>query len=699
MAFSFIRPSFNLFFIMTNNSTDWDQLSFEILLNIFEYVHDGRLETIHRRPSQKYSSNLKDMKQCQLVCKGWARAAQKIIYEQIHLGKNLPQFAQTITNYNPHLATLVKKVSFADAIISTDDCLNCVISVVTQCIHINHLIGGHTAERLVWPWLLLDETKLNNLEVITNNLYYDDMDLVLYSVLAVKLKKTLKTLKISLSENQYRAPIGYETTVEQSYRHIIQRLNSFSSLKSLMITQGNPASYQRLDQIIDDCPQTLQKLTICKLELNGWRNEVIKSNQSIKCLEIASFSIDNSSLGYLISKFKALDSLKILSLTYKAKEVAEQEEHWNELTRLCTAVKAFEINIKYNQVNIKHIVDKCLDILQRIESNERQMRFFLFDDYTLAQRSRDFAIPPTDNIRTPAVTISKSSTGSCYIEIGGNTEALNNDILKHMADWIHLYSPTSVDIDDTLARRKYHRLLSTSTQQTKNLKPYFDFHNKSDIKRFLTKECKGKYWDILTTLLSSTGTSISTHGIVLPKTPTSSSQTDNHQENSTAEIAIKDSIICPTVFLEISKTLPWLKDFRLDSNCYLTPNPYTLKIFLPATAIQQLTLRISSTCGNAMGSIDYYGAEYNQCTLENKELEKAVSLSGQYTLKIEANGKTYITKRKNGKLIGTVDSKPEDVRRGNSNNALIWIQCKALKKFRICNKEQDLNERKYEELN
>lgn len=120
-----------------------------------------------------------------------------------------------------------------------------------------------------------------------------------------------------------------------------------------------------MDQVIDGCPQTLQKLAISKLELNEWRKEVIKPNHSIKYLEIASFRIGDSSLGYLIFKFKALDSLKILSLTYKAKEVVEQEEHWNELNKLCTSVKAFEISFEYNQVNFKYFVDKCLDILQR----------------------------------------------------------------------------------------------------------------------------------------------------------------------------------------------------------------------------------------------------------------------------------------------------------------------------------------------
>lgn len=161
--------SFKSYFTMTGNSKDWDQLSFEVLLNIFEYFCDGRLETIHRPPIQRFRSNLKDMKQCQLVCKGWARAAQKIIYEQVHLGTNLQQFTQTITNYNPHLATLVKKVSFDD-LSSTDSLTSCVALVVNQDIHVNHFVGGQDAERLAWPCLLLDDMKLNSLEVITNNL-------------------------------------------------------------------------------------------------------------------------------------------------------------------------------------------------------------------------------------------------------------------------------------------------------------------------------------------------------------------------------------------------------------------------------------------------------------------------------------------------------------------------------------------------
>lgn len=680
----------------SSSSKDWGTLPFEILLKVFGYVQDARLETDFGMSAQKFSSNMKDLEQCQLACKGWLRAAQKTIYEQIHLGANLQQFAQTITVNNPHLATLVKKVSFGRDINSTDDCSNCVASVVTQCTSINHLLlDGQTTEKLVWPWLLLEDMKLNNLEVITNNLYYTNMELVLYSLLAVKLRKTLKTLKISLVEIPYARPTANES---RSYRRIIKRLSTFSTLESLMITDGYPPSYQTLDQTIDDCSQTLSKLTISMLELNEWRKEVVKANQTVKCLEIGSFRIDGASLSYLISKFKGLDSLTIVSLTYKDKEVAEKEEHWNELTQLCTSAKAFDITLQYNQANIKTVVDKCLDILQRVESRQRRLRINIFKGYTYAERSHDFSPPTPDNMLMLAVTIGKSSTGSCSIEISANTEASRNDILKHMVEWIQLYAPTSVAMDDSFARTSYHNLFNISIRNPPKLKPYFDFCSKSDIKQFLTRECSGKYWDVFNTFLSSTSTTMSTYGIVLPNVPSSSSHTgSNQKETTTREITIKDSVICPTTFIELSKSLPSLKVLRLESNCYLTPDPYTLKIFLPATALDQLTLSISTTCGDAINSTHYYYGGHH-CALENRELEGAVSSNGQYTLKIEANGKTYITKRQNGEPVGTVDSKPEDVKWGDKDSALIWITCKALKKFRICNGEQSLKEKQYEEL-
>lgn len=187
------------------------------------------------------------------------------------------------------------------------------------------------------------------------------------------------------------------------------------------------------------------------------------------------------------------------------------------------------------------------------------MRIFVFGKDAPARRSFDFLIPTPGNVRKPVGTISKSSTGLCSIEIGGNTEVLNNVILKHMANWIHSYSPTSVDIDAILARRRFHQLLTISTERPRNLKPYVDFKNKRDIKQFLTRKCNGKYGNVFATLLSSTSISISTFGIVMPNIPPSLSQTDDYQENSTTGIAIKGSIICPNVFTEISKTLPWLK--------------------------------------------------------------------------------------------------------------------------------------------
>ncbi|KAK4513947.1 Succinate-semialdehyde dehydrogenase [Mucor velutinosus] len=101
--------------------------------------------------------------------------------------------------------------------------------------------------------------------------------------------------------------------------------------------------------------------------------------------------------------------------------------------------------------------------------------------------------------------------------------------------------------------------------------------------------------------------------------------------------------------------------------------PYNLKLHLPFTSIHTLKVVIRPL----VIAVEYfvYDYDYRTCKLENNDLLEAISPKGHYTLKIETDSKTYISKRQCGKI---TENNCDDVAAGTEDNFLIWIKCKEL---------------------
>lgn len=92
----------------------WDKLPIEILLYVFHYLKcSTNTFTDIELPVSNIGTKITDIIICQLVCKGWSRAAQKLIYRDVKLGGNISSFVRTITVDAPQLASLVEVIAFS----------------------------------------------------------------------------------------------------------------------------------------------------------------------------------------------------------------------------------------------------------------------------------------------------------------------------------------------------------------------------------------------------------------------------------------------------------------------------------------------------------------------------------------------------------------------------------------------------------
>ncbi|KAI8646713.1 hypothetical protein BD408DRAFT_479686 [Parasitella parasitica] len=712
----------------------WGKLPFEILLCIIQYVQ------LYNSPKSSTSYSfireaVDDLMACQLVCKGWSRAAQKILYKNVELGTNTPGFVRTITEDAPHLANLVKILSFLPRFVELVDCTRYAESVIANCAQVEALfVTDSETEQLIWPWLLMEDTKLEKLETIGNTSNDGVVNTALFSLLALKLKRTLTSLTLQVVDatnrplNQFAYPnnLSSNSNISQKFDCVIKRLNTFISLKSLTLTNCYPSTYKILDQIVNDCSPTTKNLTITMLKLLGWNDtqeEHILPNNSITKLHIQSTTMDELSLLYLIRKFKALDVLEINSVHYKLSQ-ANQDGYWGQLSQLCLSMSSFDVML-VSQFGFPIIVEKCTEILWRAECDVRHLKVSFL--------GRNDPLHPTQILPEQrfSLRIRKYNSKSCEIAIslyylpGGSKE----EALQNIVSWMQLFSPQTMDLENLESCTRYHNMFTNNPNNESRLKPYFDFGCAGDVKQFFTKECNSVNWQAFDSIVSFDSTeNLKFCSMVLPNSPPlSSNGSDVQQDTGIRRLEMSQSILYTMAFPEMSKRLPILHELILHTNCYLKENRYSLEIFLPSTQLDLFSLIIAPTCnvnsktnrrnsyGLHLSNSDHnsdsdpdsdhyydsdtdYGYSYGyrsspyhrhsvkqvqKCALENQELLTA--MTSNYTLKIETQTKTHISEREQGNIVQrSIDSGVQNAITGTKENFLIWVKFKELKKFKIC---------------
>lgn len=199
-----------------------------------------------------------------------------------------------------------------------------------------------------------------------------------------------------------------------------------------------------------------------------------------------------------------------------------------------------------------------------------------------------------------------------------------------------------------------------------------------DIKYFWAKWCNANTW-LLWSNTSRHGSWVM-NNIVLCNLP--SEEVPARSANFEMwTMTIVASIISTEIPPEISNRVHKIYYLLFKATCFLTDDPYTLEVFLPATAVNKLDLNLAPLL-NAIPTLKEKDYLIKNNALDNPFLLKAVASDGHYTLKIETESKTRIYKS-HGFTSGVVDLKPEEVTRGSRDDYLIWIKLKELASFAI----------------
>lgn len=295
----------------------WNNLPFEILLNIFQEIQ-----------------HVAHVKQCQLTCKNWSLPAQTRIYRNVVISNIYrgSSFLDTISRENG-LGTLVRtvKLRYGDSsiVISDDGAFILVYILAKYCPKIELLHGNWTPNN-AWKFIhVLSQTDFKQLEDIQFELkayeYKDYVDAML------KLKHNMIRLDVHDS-------LSYED-VSQEYAFFIQHLGEFPKLKYLTVGTTKPNRIFELESFIDQCSPTLTCMVFTTLQslemfdypiLNKSIDSVIP-RPSLKSLDADGVVYIDSVIEYIMRKFPQLDHLVL----NQSRNILDEETDIYGLSQSC----------------------------------------------------------------------------------------------------------------------------------------------------------------------------------------------------------------------------------------------------------------------------------------------------------------------------------------------------------------------------
>jgi hypothetical protein len=594
--------------------------------------------------------------ECQLVCKGWSKPAQAILYKDISLfTKNLTeydteewtrfgQFVYTIKNIAPHLGTFVKRMTIRSYFNLYKGSLHTLEYILKTCPKIEELYADESSIQVVWPYLLTQhEDRLKEIksvlkeDTITNS--------TLYGFVAVKLKQSLTHLQLGID-----IIVQPAHPMQWNYDYIIDHLHQFVSLKSVHFALAKFPSYHFLCRVIDKFNITVNKLSFTyyipfmseEQELNEETAKTIKPNYSVKEIYMGT-AIFLHSISYIGIKFKGLEKIVIKQVV----SFGYSEDQWfQRLTELCLLLKEYEFGFSFTDEEL--IMQCCIELTLAMSCDDRH----LVIEYNLKDRDND-----QDDV--PWGIILKKDCNSSKIEVKVPKD--DDDCCYH-TNWLHNYFPNQIQLINIEQIKEFYRDVCDATQ---DLLPA---ENSTDsVRRYISNNSSDKRsWEILNKVfLSSTNTSnavISLGEMILCNMP----QNLEYQRSNIKRLTLKNSIIYHGIFPALSLQIPVLDNLIIDGCRILTEELYTLKIFLPSTKLQSLGLVLANTK-------DLWRDIY---------LHKPMSQIELYTLKIETGTKTYWSHRRGNKKLPQYKGKP-DVSHGSQDDFLIWIKCQELKKMSI----------------
>lgn len=645
---------------MARNS--WSKLPSEVLRRIFHLIYAQTQNECSKQSARKYVRLYETFSACQLVCKGWSREAQRILYTDVLLWSNLESFIATIAS-KPRIAKHVKKATFSSTLLKTAESKNSVKRLFIKCQEIN-IINADSLKVLndiVWPTLLLDSISLRNL---VNAGWHDSfcLDNHTYIMIQLKYRNTLHSIAISLR------PIANQKPKLRNINHILlSRIEDFTALKRLTT---DTLKFPIFGEIMNSIPRRIHDLKISALDSNNWHGLLkdVAPNTQITAITIDDLTLNELMFPYIRHKFPNLKSLCIKRVTYDNKQKKFEDEYWKHVTHLASILTNFEFGVGFEAASLPARLKRCVPLLSKFKCNKKELSINFND--------------PADDQRPsqPGISIkhfSYQEKAICHLELSRKDHMLQiNSIVPSL---FKVFTPKTITIDGVASLTQIYNQF-TESEETMELMPFFDINNISDIQYFLTKHHNSKSWRWLFYATHVSECHLTGFILTAPPPP----YLPVHCRNGVLPILhMSKSLVDPQVLPELSRRLPAVGLLTFNATCFLVEDVYTLKIFLPMTRLNKLVLNIVPLLrATNMKDMD---SMIDNCSLENLDLIEAVH-RGAYTLKIETNQRTCVYKRDKTSSM-ELDVDPEDVNCGTQDDILIWIKCKALKLFTVENDE------------
>lgn len=661
------RTIITFFVLILSNmsSARHNKLPFEVLIYIFE----------HNIDYQRCIQSREELYNYQLVCKGWSKAAQSLLYRRISCQdgsvedelQRFVQFIYTIKVLAPHVGPFIKAITVCDHLERLEAPLTALDAIFSTCPKLEEFYCNGTSKEIAWPYMLsLPDAKLSKIRSIV-----EDTDprnvLSVYPFLAFKMKTSLQQLHyVGLSIQPY--PVAWYST------YLLDNLSQFVSLQQLYLDPCQFEAYDQLLKVIDACSPTVSKLCIRHYlpmpRTEPGTDEMLGHNYTIKEIFIQQSVLD--SIVDLAAKCK---NLQKLTMDEVAPMYTTADYAWvRGLTELCCSLSEYKISFNLSMEDI--IRERCIDLTKRSSTKDT----FLMMDYI--RKPQDARL--TFELDNCGITAKKKGTRSGIevrlLWIDHEQDDVDNEFEYH-THWFDNYAPNHIiikhiDVADfmhTELGREHFSLAATPADFAISLR---------DAPRQDLVEAKN--WTILTKALFSTidttDAVVSFSEMIIPNLKGRTTHLEKSSSPHVEQLTFTNTVLYHQVLPVISGWLPTLDTLTLDTCFILMEEPYTLKISMPDTKLQHVNI--------VAGPLPYAHSLPHTATigihqLRNADLVRALSPGRQYTLRIDANGTSSANIYSRGNIKSSVHYQDDTDCYGTGDNFLIWIQCKELKDVSI----------------
>ncbi|KAL9548074.1 hypothetical protein MBANPS3_005856 [Mucor bainieri] len=631
------------------------KLPYEILQCIAGYVNN-----------EPDKPNTRDLKAFQLVCKSWSKPAQEALYQHVKLSEHALSFATTITTAAPHVGSFVTKIDFLDEFDKSKKRDAILQAIVQYCVNVKHICSCY-------------------LHQTSNIMAFILVDPLNYEKVALKYKTTMKHLYVT---HEY---LDQETREFVVYRELESNLHLFPALQQLDIVDYVFKHPEKLDQMIDSCSSSLSELFV----ENWWSQEdivmppdsAIKPNTTITKIRLKSARTTPETMQYFAIKFKALKEwVARFNYTTTTSEEGDARTEavanwWRHLTSISLGLTKYTYGIQLGHNRDESGVNqlkRCLEIAQKTMPPSSPRHFKL--EYQ-CEACHDSNMNSILMSRTP---------GAYHLSLD---HRWRNDF--HLPNVVTLlqqmYLPDSIHLLFESHDSEYDNLNYTGEPDSddsdfdcdvygfKELS--YDFMPAKVIKQAFRDKDIATLWKVFGSLLTLVNPlknqDLCVENLVAFK---QMCMKDLPASTRASKVTFKNCILEHSVLPELSRHLPEIDCLVFDTTCILMDEPRSLKLHLPSTTIHTLKVVIRPL----VEALRYYLGQhdYLACKLENKPLLLAMLSDGNYTLKIETESKTYISKRQDGKI---VEDNCDEVSIGTDDKFLIWIKCKELNQYLVTN--------------